>query len=111
MCSVCEFSQANGFYHCKRGGRFTASLAFQGKIYKLTIETLDFLATLDLERIDEEGKKYYLRMELKRSSPKWSHVPVNQVCSTHSSDQSRFPIQVSYLNINTENLAIGFNLL
>ena len=49
---------------------------------------------LDLETVSEDKRNYYLRMELRRTSQKWSHVPVNKTCEDHSSDQNQFPIQV-----------------
>ena len=49
---------------------------------------------LDLETVSEDKRNYYLRMELRRTSQKWSHVPVNKTCEDHSSDENQYPIQV-----------------
>ena len=90
---MCERSPANGLYHYKAGGRFTAAFTFNGKTKsrKMIPQTI---LILDLETVSEDKRNYYLRMELRRTSQKWSHVPVNKTCEDHSSDENQYPIQV-----------------
>lgn len=92
-----KWSEHNSRYHVKSGQQGKMEMTFLASSMKVLLFVFYYLKSLhsDVPAIDSV-KEWYLQLELRRTDPKWSHVPVNEVCKNHRQpDSNNTPIQSS----------------